>query len=406
VTGRAYDVVLFGASGFTGKLTAEYLARQALREPFRLALAGRSRKRLEAVGRVLATVSRAGAEAGLIEADVGDPSSLRAMARQGQVLISTVGPYLTYGEPVVRACIAERTDYVDLTGEPEFVQGLVERCDAEARRAGVRIVNSCGFDSIPHDLGVLFTVEELRRRLPEEGRGATPIRIEGFVRAKGSFSGGTWHSLVQALARHRQGARASRARRSGRSEPTGGRRVWAGPGGLHHRKELGAWAVPMPTIDPQVVGRSAHALTDYGSDFQYRHHLLVRRLGALVAGAAFLGGVFAMAQARPTRALLLKIRDPGQGPSEEQRRKSWFQVVFLGEAGGQRVRCEVRGGDPGYGETSKMLAESALCLALDRESLPPSAGVVTPAVAMGRRLVERLQAAGIEFRLTSAETVP
>ena len=259
----------------------------------------------------------------------------------------------------------------------------------QAQRSGARLVHSCGFDSIPYDLGALFTVDQL----PE----GVPIALEGFVRAGGTFSGGTYHSAVHIMGRLRQGAMAARERRA--AEPRGDARRVKGVIGKPHRSELaGGWVVPFPSIDPQTVLRSARALPRYGPDFSYSHYLVAGSLpvlGGMMAGA---GTVIALAQLPPTRKLLLKFKDPGDGPSEEQRAKAWFRVRFAGEGGGKRVLTEVTGGDPGYGETSKMLAESALCLAHDE--LPERAGQLTPAVAMGQALIDRLVRAGIQFRVT------
>jgi short subunit dehydrogenase-like uncharacterized protein len=385
---REYDVVVFGATGFTGALTAEYLARAGAGT--RWAIAGRSRTKLESVRERIARVDGALASGlALLEADVGDPASLRRMAESTKVVISTVGPYIHYGEPVVAACAAAGTDYVDLTGEPEFVDRMWLGYHEQAQRSGARLVHSCGFDSIPYDLGVLNTVNQL----PE----GAPLALEGFVKAGGTFSGGTYHSAVHIMGRLRQGATVARKRRA--AEPAlNGRRVKGSSGKPHRSEVAGGWVVPFPTIDPQTVLRSARALDRYGPDFTYGHYLTVGNLpmvGGLMAGA---GTLIALAQLPPTRKLLLKFKDPGDGPSEEQRAKAWFRVRFAGEGGGKRVLTEVTGGDPGYGETSKMLAESALCLAHDE--LPDRAGQLTPAVAMGQSLTDRLVRAGIQFRVT------
>jgi short subunit dehydrogenase-like uncharacterized protein len=168
----------------------------------------------------------------------------------------------------------------------------------------------------------------------------------------------------------------------------------------HHDADAGGWAVPFPTIDPQTVLRSARALDRYGPDFTYSHYLVSKRLTTLAGLGAGAGAVIALAQLPPTRNLLLKLKDPGEGPSEEQRAQSWFRVLMVGHSNGRRVVAEVTGGDPGYGETSKMLAESALCLAHDE--LPDRAGQLTPAVAMGQPLIDRLQRAGIGFRVVES----
>jgi short subunit dehydrogenase-like uncharacterized protein len=382
---RDHDIVLFGATGFTGALTAEYLAQHA-DEGTRWAIAGRSRDKLEQTRERLARANPALAELPLIEADVGNRRSIDALAQSAGVVISTVGPYIQYGEPVVAACAAAGTDYIDLTGEPEFVDLMWLRYHEEAERTGARLVHSCGFDSIPYDLGALFTVE----RLPE----GVPLRLEGFVRASGLPSGGTYQSAVHIMGRLRQGAQVARERRAREPRPEG-RRVHGVMGRPDHREDAGGWVVPFPTIDPQTVLRSARALDRYGPDFSYSHYLVVKRLPSLVGLGAGAGALIGLAQLAPTRNALLKLRGSGEGPSPEQRAKGWFKVRMVGVGDGTRVVTEVSGGDPGYGETSKMLAESGLCLAHD--FLPDRAGQLTPAVAMGDALIRRLQRAGIRF---------
>jgi short subunit dehydrogenase-like uncharacterized protein len=384
VAERQHDIVLFGATGFTGGLTAEYLAAHA--DPgTRWALAGRSQSKLESVR------SRLGSDQeglALIEADVNDPDSIRAMAESTKVVITTVGPYINYGEPLVAACAAAATDYVDLTGEPEFVDLMWLRYHEQAKETGARLVHSCGFDSIPYDLGVLFTVSEL----PE----GAPMSVEGFVRVGGTFSGGTYHSAVHIMGRLREGIKVARERRQ-REASASDRRVRGGAVRPHRDEFGGGWAVPFPTIDPQTVLRSARALDRYGPDFSYSHYLVVKRLPILAGMAAGAGTAVALAQLAPTRKLLLKLKDPGEGPSPEQRERSWFRVRFRAQANGTELRTEVSGGDPGYSETSKMLAQAALCLAHDQ--LPTTAGQVTPAVAMGQALIDRLQREGISFEV-------
>jgi short subunit dehydrogenase-like uncharacterized protein len=375
---RDHDIVLFGATGFTGSLTAEYLAQQAP-DGLRWALAGRNRAKLEALA------ERLGIEVPLVHADVGEDASLRSVAESARVVITTVGPYVKYGEPLVAACAAAGTDYVDLTGEPEFVDRMYVRHHAEAAKSGARIVHACGFDSIPHDLGVLFTVEQL----PE----GVPLNVRGFVRAGGKPSGGTFHSAMNAFTRVRQTQQVHKERRQAEGRENSRRvRLEAKP----HR-ELGYWAVPLPTIDPQVIARSARALERYGPEFTYGHYAGVKRLPVAVGGVAGAASLFVAAQIPPVRKALLGRLGPGDGPSETERSKSWFKVRFVGEGGAKRVVTMVSGGDPGYSETSKMLAESALCLAQD--DLPQTAGQVTTAVAMGDQLIARLQRAGIGFEV-------
>ncbi|MFJ8714074.1 saccharopine dehydrogenase family protein [Streptomyces violaceus] len=385
-TDRPYDIVLFGATSFAGSLTAEYLAAHAP-DGLRWAIAGRSAQKLERLRERLPD----DAEVGVLRADVSDPASLRSLAEQARVVATTVGPYVTYGEELVAACADAGTDYLDLAGEPEFVDLMYVRHDARARETGARLVHAAGFDSIPHDLGVYFTV----RQLPED----VPLTVDGFVTADAAFSGGTFSSALNQFARQREMAAAVRDRR--RHEPRlVGRRVSAPTGTPRFAKEVGAWALPMPTIDPQIVRRSAAALDRYGPDFRYRQYAAVRHLPVAVGGVAAVGALVAAAQVPPARRWLSDRLKPGDGPSPEKRAKSWFSLRFVGEGGGRRVYTEVSGGDPGYDETAKMLAESALCLAFDE--LPKTAGQVTTAVAMGDALIDRLRAAGIRFRVASA----
>ena len=340
----------------------------------------------------MAEIDPALAEMPLIRAEAGDRLSMRALAESSKVVISTVGPYSHYGEPIVAACAAAGTDYVDLTGEPEFVDRMWIRYHAEAERTGARLVHSCGFDSIPYDLGVLFTVDQM----PE----SVPLKIQGFVRTNGKISGGTFHSGVHILSRVRQAAQVARERRELEADPPG-RQIHGPLGRPHDVPTVGGWVVPLPSIDPQNVLSSARKLDRYGPDFTYEHYLVVKRavlVGAFTVGAGL--GV-ALTQLAPTRDLLLKLMDPGDGPSAEQRAKGSFNIRFHAEGGGERLATEVSGGDPGYSETAKMLGESALCLAHDE--LPERAGQLTPAVAMGQALIDRLRAAEIKFAVVEGQ---
>jgi len=384
---RRYDIALFGATGFTGGLTADYLAAHAPEE-IRWAIVGRNRSKLEAVAARLAATAPQAPEPDLLVADAGDAEALRKIAEDTRVVISTVGPYALHGGPLVAACAAAGTDYCDLTGEPEFVDRVFADHQVEAERTGARLVHCCGFDSIPHDLGAYFTVQQL----PE----GVPLTVNGYVKSNARFSGGTYHSAVNGFARARQTLNAAKERR--RLEPrVEGREIHAAPARIHHDESLGGWTVPLPTIDGAVIRRSAAALERYGPDFTYGHHMVAKHLATVGAIAGGVGSAFVLAQLPPTRKALLKLKAPGEGPSEAERERSWFKVTFLGEGGGKRVRTEVSGGDPGYGETSKMLAESGLCLAFDE--LPARAGQLTTAVAMGDALLKRLQRAGIRFQV-------
>ena len=387
------DIVLFGATGFTGGLVAGYLAEHAP-EGLRWALAGRSLSRLEAVRDSLGA-----ADVELIQADVHDASSLVALAARARVVITTVGPYLEFGEPLVKACAEAGTDYVDLTGEPEFVDTMFVKYDAVARANGARIVHACGFDSIPHDLGAYYTVRELAAG----GEITGPLTMKGVVRSNATFSGGTFHSALGQMSRPREMAAASRERRALEARPEGRTsRPALAPLSwrtLGRDRELGYWLLPLPTIDPFIVARSGRALEAYGPAFTYSHFAGTKTLRYAVGGVVGVGGLALAMQVPPLRAKLGERVKQGTGPSEDRREKSWFTVDFVAETDGRKIHTKVSGGDPGYTETSKMLAESALCLAFD--TLPETAGSVTTAVAMGDALLARLQAAGIRFEVVA-----
>ncbi len=389
---RDHDIVLFGATGFTGALTAQYLVAHAPAGA-RLALAGRSLSKLEAVrDAIAAQVADGVAAPALVQADVNDPASLAALAASTRVLMTTVGPYIKYGEPLVAACAAAGTGYLDLTGEPEFVDEMYLKYQAQALTTGARLIHACGFDSIPHDLGVLYTVDQLPAN--------QPLAINGYVWARGLFSGGTYHSAVGAMSRLRQSARVAKERNQAERATwdSHGRQVHGSVRPPHRESVARGWVISLPLIDPQIVLRSARALDAYGPDFSYGHYLAAGSLRnvALILGAV--SGVALAAQTKPTRELALKLRAPGDGPDEQTRAKGKFRVTFTAETGdGRRRVTRVSGGDPGYGETAKMLSEAALCLAFD--DVPDSAGQVTTAQALGRPLITRLQAAGIRFEV-------
>jgi len=385
---RDLDLVLFGATGFTGGLTADYLAEHAP-DGLRWALVGRSKDKLEAVRSRLAETDAELKNLELIVADASDAASLKSVAERTRVVITTVGPYIQFGEPLVAACAAAGTDYVDLTGEPEFVDQMYVRYHEQAQQTGARIVHACGFDSIPHDLGAYFAVKQL---------GASgPVTMRGVVRSNATFSGGTFHSAIGAFSRARQMREAMVARRKVEPRPANGRKSRAVAGKPGRDKVLGYWLVPLPTIDPFVVARSGAALDAYGPDFRYSHFAGTKTLRFAAGGMAGAGVVGVAAQIPPLRKALLGRIKQGDGPDESRREKSWFTVDQVAEGDGRTIHTRVKGGDPGYTETAKMLAESALCLAFDDN--PETSGSVTTAQAMGDNLMARLVASGITFEV-------
>ncbi len=382
MTDRAYDVVLLGATGFTGRLTAEHLARRLNGTTTRWAIAGRNRDKLEAVAAGLP-----GDDPGIEVVDVDDLDGLTDLAGRTTALATTVGPFAERGLPVVEACVRAGTDYADITGEPAFVAEVRGRFDAPAREAGVRLVSCCGFDSVPHDLGVALAVSEL----PDDA----PLTVRGYVEADARFSGGTARSAL--------GAIASRQLPSNRVEGDRQREVRSLPLRIHRIDPavgIDGYGVPLPTIDPAIVLRSAAALDGYGSRFRYGHFARIRSLPLVVGGVAGVATVGALAALPPTRALLEKVLPAsGEGPSAERRARSSFAVTVHGSGGGRQVVARVSGGDPGYDETAKMLGEAVLALAQDGGT--GHVGAVTPAQGLGAGYRSRLVAQGMRFEVLS-----
>lgn len=390
-----FDIVQFGATGFAGQLTAEYLAEHAP-PGLRWALAGRNLRKLEAVRDRLGKVAPDRPSPELIEVALTDAPALDALAARTKVILTSVGPYAIHGEPLVAAAAETGADYVDITGEPQFVDAMYLKYHEQAVASGARLVHCAGFDSVPHDLGALFTV----RQLPNDA----PIKVTGAVRASAEFSGGTFQSAVGGFAAMGEAQKLARTRREReRAENDSGRKAKPVSGPPKRDLSTGRWIAPLPTIDPQIVVRSAAVLPEYGPDFTYDHRMSAKRIATVAALGAGAGFLLVATRIPPVRNLLRKVKAAGTGPDAERRARSWFTVRFTGEGSGRRVITEVRGGDPGYDETAKMLAESALSLAFDQN--PPRAGQLTPAAACGDHLLERLQAAGITFEVLSNEPI-
>jgi short subunit dehydrogenase-like uncharacterized protein len=380
---RTHDVVLFGATGFTGGLIAEYLLRR-VGGRLRCALAGRDRGKLEAVR---ARLGPAGADLELILADAHDGASLRAMARSAKVVITTVGPYTHYGEPLIAMCIEEGCDYVDLTGETQWWREMVERYHEPAAAEGVLIIPSCGYDCIPADMGALFCAEQLLADHAHEPDQA--LTIDAYARGFGSFSGGTLASAMEVLAA------------SGTGGSFGGNSHDRAPL-VHYARDTGRWAVRTFVLDPWVVRRSAELRPqEFGGSLRYQQYFAFSSRLTAYAAIGFGATLATATKLGLVRSLLTKLRPSGAGPSPSQIERGWFRIDFVGRSrgrgGSREVRTHVRGGDPGYGETSKMISEAAIMLVEARDQLPMRGGVVTTAAGLGRDFIPRLEAAGLEF---------
>jgi short subunit dehydrogenase-like uncharacterized protein len=414
---RRLDILLWGATGFTGQLVAEYLlAHYGVGEKVRWAIGGRSKSKLERVRAALTRMDGRASSLEIVVGDSGDRAALAAAVRDAKVVATTVGPYAIHGRELVAACVDAATDYCDLCGEPTFIRDMIDAHHERARASGARIVPSCGYDSIPSDLGVLLLQERMR-----EAHGGRCSAIKYFAgETKGGFSGGTVASMMNLF---EEATKDSRVRRlladpyaldPDRPEP--------GPDGGDQRgvrfdADLGRWTGPfvMAAINTRVVRRSNRLLGyAYGRDFRYSEAMSFaagpKGLLAASAVAAASVGLVAVAVVPPLRSLVARtlLPAPGEGPSKETRERGHFtsRLVGHGEAkDGTPVRLfgTVKGtSDPGYGETAKMLTESAVCLAMDSDGIAQEGGILTPASAMGMRLVERLRKAGMTFAVEDA----
>ena len=381
---RDFDLIVYGATGFTGRLVAEYLV-QAYPGRGRGAMAGRSADKLAQVRDAIG----APADLPLIVADADDPASLAAMVSRAEAIVTTVGPYQLYGSELVVACARAGTAYLDLCGEPAWMRHMIDAHEAEAKRTGARIVFSCGFDSIPFDLGVLTAQEAARAKF-----GAPAPRVKGRVRVmKGGFSGGTAASMKATLAAAARDPSQIRLL----TDPFALTPGFDGPhqpSGLipEYDATLSAWVAPfiMAPINTKNVHRTNFLLGHpYGTDFTYDE--------MMVAGLGDLGRVAAETLAKLNPLKGDKGPKPGEGPSKEEREAGCYDILFAAiMSDGSRLDAVVTGDrDPGYGSTSKMIAESALCLL---EGERKDGGVWTPAALMGTALRDRLQAkAGLTF---------
>lgn len=394
VKDAALDVVVWGATGFTGQLVVEYLCGPA-GDGVAWAVAGRTASKLEAV------VAATGASVPVVQCDVTDAAGMAALARSTKVVLSTAGPFSVIGEPLIKACVEAGTDYVDITGEIPWVKTMQDKYGAAAAASGALLCSCCGFDSAPSDLGTLYGVSKLRERF---GADVAVSSVRNFATLLGGLSGGT---LASGIAVERDPVLSKMLHEPNLLGERPARPQDADVKDALFDADANTWVAPfvMAGINTRIVRKSAEAL-GYGADFVYRE----------VAVAPSEKVARKMARPGPPadkRAELMaagKLPKQGEGPSAEQRAKSSFNMLFCVEAEAKsgstapNVWVQVSGGDPGYTETAKMVAEASLCLAKQRSTIPRAHGFHTPATAMGSALIERLQAAGISFRQVTPPT--
>lgn len=395
---REFDVVLFGATGYTGQLVADHLAAHG--SGARLALAGRNKERLQHVASEIRT------SLPLLVGDSQDPAFVSQLAQRAKVVCTTVGPYSLYGERLVAACVDAGTSYCDLTGEVHFIRSMIDRYEERARQSGARIVHCCGFDSIPSDLGTFYLQEQARARW---GAPCDEVRAR-VTKMRGGSSGGTIASGQEVMkATAKDAALRKLLLQPYCLNPDGEQTGPDKPDQLGPKQDEDfGWTAPfiMAACNSRVVRRSNAVLGfPYGRNFRYDEAIATGRgpKGLLTASAISAGTaamITSMAIAPLNKLSQRVLPKPGQGPTREQRETGFFVYELVGSRGGDKLRARVSADrDPGYGATAKMLGQSALCLALDADRLPVKGGSWTPASAMGMALVERLNNVGVRFEM-------
>lgn len=395
-----FDLVLYGATGFTGRLVADYLAAAAPGD-LRWAIAGRNAEKLAGVQRELAAD---GAEVPVLVADSGDPESIAALVAQARVVCTTVGPYLKYGMPMVEACAEAGVHYCDLTGEVPFMRRSIDAVHARAQETGARIVHACGYDSIPSDLGAWM----LQQAFLAEGAPAT--RIVTYVGpSKGGASGGTVASGIESMKLAAADRDARRMMADPYSlDPAGSPRGpdERDPAAPAYAEDVQQWTAPffMGPINTRVVRRT-HALLGHpwGEGFAYQEVMAVGaglkgRARATAITAAMGAALVALSKEGLRKVVAPRLPQPGEGPDEQTRETGYFRHLLVGTGpSGRKLGRVIGQKDPGYGGTAIMLGEAALCLALDDATTPDVAGVLTPATALQQPLIDRLRAAGMTW---------
>jgi short subunit dehydrogenase-like uncharacterized protein len=407
-TSPKFDIIIFGATSFVGQILTRYMLSQfTIESKLKWAIAGRSQNKLD---ELKLSLGAAGKDLDILVADASDENSLRALCQSTRVIVSTVGPYALYGEPMVKTCVALGTDYCDLTGEVQWIAKMLERYEDVAKITGARIVHSCGFDSVPSDLGVYFLQQHAKQQF---GQTCSNIKMR-VKKMKGAASGGTVASMTNIFKEvaSNPALRKVLANPYAICPPSHGNTVrQESMNRPQYDNDFNSWVAPfvMAVINTRIVHRS-NALVEngYSQHFDYNEAMLTGRglMGSGIAAGVGVGlGGFAMAAViPPTRWVMEKfiLPKPGEGPSLEAQEKGFYDLRFYGKTdSGHEIRCKVTGDqDPGYGSTAKMLAQAAACLVQDISKAKVQGGFWTPASIFGSTLITRLEKyAGLTFEL-------
>ena len=386
---KSYDIIVWGSTGFTGRLICEYLSNHKDQEKIRWAIAGRDRKKLDNLSKVYSVDT--------IIADSFNQESLNSMCAQSKLIISTVGPYDIYGEKLIKACIDKGSHYLDLTGEPAFVKRIYEKYSDSAEANNIIIMHCCGFESIPPDLGAYLVAKKFKESNSDN------LSVTYYLKTKGKISGGTWASFLNSITSNEpivgNNKKSSNYTQNLSYENKENRKLF-----YSHR--FRKWALSFPVIDKYIVMKSSKSFKEYGDDFSFSEYILLPSFSSalfLIFGIACVG---ILAKFKIFKKLFLKYIPSGEGPSKEERLLHWFKVTVVGKSflkGGFRdkeMSVAISGGDPGYGETSKFISEMALCILLEEDQLIKNRGILTPIECTGELMKNRLENAEIKFDIS------
>ena len=375
---KKYDLIVYGASGFTGQLICEYLSDHKDVSNLKWAISGRDIEKLKSISTQFSTEKN---KIDVLYADSFDKTSLDSISSQSKLIITTVGPYAIYGELLVESCIENQTYYLDLTGEPHFVHKIKEKYAQKAYDNNVAIIHSCGFESIPPDIGVYSAINHLNEPNAD---------VSYFFESNGDISGGTWASFINSLSSSRPivSTESNKHHKSKSNKHT--KKVF-------FHKEFKRWALFFPVIDKYIVRQTSKSFSQYGEGFSFSEYMLFKSWGKL---AFILIGIFIVniiSKSKWIKKWLLSLKPSGSGPSKEQRDKNWFTAKVIARGKKNSVMTTIKGGDPGYGDTSKFISEMALCILTQSDQLLKNKGILTPVECSGDLLVDRLRDAGISI---------
>jgi len=372
VNNKKYDLVVYGASGFTGQLICEYLSTHKDALDLNWAIAGRNAEKLETISEQFSKEEK---KIDILYGDSFDKPSLDNITSQSKLIITTVGPYDIYGEKLVASCIDNQTYYLDLTGEPHFVHKIKEKYAQKAYDSNVAVIHSCGFESIPPDIAVYSAINLLNEPNAD---------VSYFFESNGDISGGTWASFINSLSSPSPiGSKQSKSKSRKKK--------------LFFHKEFKRWALFFPVIDKYIVQKTAKNFSQYGEDFSFSEYMLFKswKKRTFIMIGIFIVSI--ISKSKVIKKWLLSLKPSGSGPTKNQRAKNWFiaKVIAKGQKGS--VMTTIKGGDPGYGDTSKFISEMALCLLTQEDQLLENKGILTPVECTGDLLLDRLKGAGISI---------